>query len=68
MPAVDTSSEGLAPQVPKTELEELQIKANSVADEVSVIGELIHMEKISRKLPFEVEFINLCHARSLAFM
>uniref|UniRef100_A0A0K8WFV7 Synaptosomal-associated protein n=1 Tax=Bactrocera latifrons TaxID=174628 RepID=A0A0K8WFV7_BACLA len=33
MPSVDTSSEGPAPQVPKTELEELQIKANSVADE-----------------------------------
>lgn len=36
MPSVDPSNEGLAPQVPKTELEELQIKANSVADEVSV--------------------------------
>lgn len=34
MPSVENVEEGAAPQVPKTELEELQIKANSVADEV----------------------------------
>lgn len=34
MPSIENVEEGAAPQVPKTELEELQIKANSVADEV----------------------------------
>ncbi|XP_037828123.1 synaptosomal-associated protein 25-like, partial [Lucilia sericata] len=33
MPSVDNTEEVSAPQVPKTELEELQIKANSVADD-----------------------------------
>jgi len=36
MPA-DPSEEMATPQVPKTELEELQISAQGVADEVSVI-------------------------------
>lgn len=35
MPSVENGEENSAPQVPKTELEELQIKANSVADDVS---------------------------------
>lgn len=35
MPSIENPDEAAAPQVPKTELEELQIKANSVADEVS---------------------------------
>lgn len=35
MPSVENGEEVAAPQVPKTELEELQIKANSVADDVS---------------------------------
>lgn len=34
MPSIENVEEGAAPQVPKTELEELQIKSNSVADEV----------------------------------
>ena len=41
MPSVEPNEEAPAPQVPKTELEELQIKANSVADEVSLNDHII---------------------------